>query len=315
MFLVCGEALFDFFVDQAASAAVWPQLRYQAVPGGSPFNVAIGLARLGQPAALCGGLSQDFLGRQLLAVLQQEGVDCRHLLPRALPTTLALVGLDAAGKPQYSFYGDKAPEASLTPADLPELDDTVQGIHVGSYALVSRPTGDSLQQLVTRESGRRLISLDPNIRLNVEPDLNRWRSVLDFHARHAHLIKVSDEDLQLLYPEQPVEESARRWLDHQCSLVVLTRGGDGVTVFTRLHGEWSLPAMRVQVVDSVGAGDTFQAALLCHLAEQGLASPAALAALSREQINALLHFASRAAAITCSRRGPDLPRRAELSAV
>jgi len=312
MFLVCGEALFDFFVDQAASTESWPQLHYQAVPGGSPFNVAIGLTRLGQRAALFSGLSQDFLGRQLLSVLQQEGVDCRHLRLRELSTTLALVGLDASGKPQYSFYGHRAPEASLCLADLPLLDDSVQGIHVGSYALVSQPTGDSLQQLVTRESGRRLISLDPNIRLNVEPDLNRWRSVLDFHASHAHLIKVSDEDLHLLYPDLPVEESARRWLDHQCSLLVLTRGGEGVSVFSRQHGEWSLPAIPVQVVDSVGAGDTFQAALLCHLAEQGLASPSALAALSREQTNTLLQFAIRAAAITCSRRGPDLPRRNEL---
>jgi len=313
MFLVCGEALFDFFVDQPASADSWPQLRYQAVPGGSPFNVAIGLARLGQRAALLSGLSQDFLGRQLLSVLEQEGVDCRHLQLRELPTTLALVGLDANGKPQYSFYGHKAPEASLSLADLPRLDDSVQGIHVGSYALVSQPTGDSLQHLVARESGRRLISLDPNIRLNVEPDLNRWRNVLDFHTHHAHLIKVSDEDLHLLYPDRPAEESARRWLTGQCRLVVLTRGGNGVTVFSRQHGEWSLPAQPVDVVDSVGAGDTFQAALLCHLAEQGLASPAAIAGLNRADIDSLLQFAIRAATITCSRRGPDLPRRIELS--
>jgi len=312
MFLVCGEALFDFFVDQPASADSWPQLRYQAVPGGSPFNVAIGLARLGQRAALFSGVSQDFLGRQLLSVLQQEDVDCRYLQLRNLPTTLALVGLDAAGKPQYSFYGSKAPEASLSLADLPPLDAAVQGIHVGSYALVSHPTGDSLQQLVARESQQRLISLDPNIRLNVEPDLNRWRSVLDFHANHAHLIKVSDEDLQQLYPDLPLEEAARRWLGGQCSLLILTRGGEGVTVFSPQHGEWSLPAQPVDVVDSVGAGDTFQAALLCYLAEQGLASPAALARLSRDQIDHLLQFAIRAAAITCSRRGPDLPRRAEL---
>lgn len=315
MFLVCGEALFDFFVDQPASTDCWPQLRYQAVPGGSPFNVAIGLARLGQRAALLSGLSQDFLGRQLLAVLQQEGVDCRYLQRRELATTLALVGLDTDGRPQYSFYGSKAPEASLCLADLPLLDDKVQGIHVGSYALVSHPTGDSLQQLVARESGRRLISLDPNIRLNVEPDLDRWRSVLDFHANHAHLIKVSDEDLQLLYPDLPLKEAARRWLGGQCSLVILTRGGEGVTVFSRQHGEWSLPAQPVDVVDSVGAGDTFQAALLCHLAEQDQATPAALARLNRDEIDNLLQFAIRAAAITCSRRGPDLPHRTELISV
>lgn len=311
MFLVCGEALFDVFIDPAGSN--WPNWSLTAVPGGSPFNVAIGLARLGQPAALLGGLSADFLGQQLLAVLQQEGVDTRHLAIRQQATTLAMVGVDNHGHPQYSFYNHNAPEASLTGQDLPSLDDSITGIQLGSYALVSSPTAETLQQLV-QQNPHRLISLDPNIRLNVEPNLQRWHDILGFHTRHAHLIKVSDEDLQLLYPDQPVETSARQWLAHQCQLVLLTRGAKGVTVFSREHGQWDLPALPIHVADTVGAGDSFQAALLCYLAEHAQATPQGLAGMTKADIDAMARFATHAASITCSRQGPNLPRRNELQA-
>lgn len=310
MFLICGEALFDVFLQ--AGQATWPALDYRAVPGGSPFNVAIGVARLGQPSALLGAVSTDFLGQQLQAVLQQENVATRHLLQRALPTTLALVSLDAGGHPQYAFYGDKAPEASLTAAELPTLDEQTAGIHFGSYALVRSPTAETLGKLLQRESGHRLCTLDPNIRLNVEPELARWREVIEHHAGLVDLIKVSDEDLQLLYPDTDPAITARRWLSGRCQLVLMTRGGDGVCVFSRQHGEWQHAAAKVKVVDTVGAGDTFQAALLCYLAEHGLASPQGVASLARAQIDAMVQFATRAAALTCSRRGPDLPRRHEL---
>lgn len=310
MFLICGEALFDVFLQNGQTS--WPALDYRAIPGGSPFNVAIGVARLGQPSALLGAVSSDFLGQQLQAVLQQENVTTRYLLQRALPTTLALVSLDANGHPQYAFYGDKAPEASLTTAELPTLNEQIAGIHFGSYALVRSPTAEALATLLQRESGQRLCTLDPNIRLNVEPDLARWRDVIEHHAGLVDLIKVSDEDLQLLYPDTDPAETARRWLSGACQLVLMTRGGDGVSVFSRQHGEWQQPATAVSVVDTVGAGDTFQAGLLCYLAEQALASPRGVASLSRAQIDAMVQFATRAAALTCSRRGPDLPRRHEL---
>lgn len=312
MFVICGEALFDVFLRQAQPQ--WPALDYQAVPGGSPFNVAIGLARLGQPSALLGVLSEDFLGQQLHAVLQREGVSCDYLLQRALPTTLALVSLDAQGHPHYAFYGERAPEASLQAAELPRLADEVQGLHIGSYALVRRPTADALACLLQREQHRRLITLDPNIRLNVEPDVARWREVIEQHAPLAQLIKVSEEDLQLLYPDTPPHDTAQRWLAGQCQLVLMTRGEHGVSVLSARHGQWQQAAQPVAVVDTVGAGDTFQAALLCWLAEHGLARPDGIAALSRDDIDAMVRFASQAAALTCTRRGPDLPRRKELSA-
>lgn len=312
MFLVCGEALFDFFVNAEQAALDPSRLEYQAIAGGSPFNVAIGLRRLGVESALFTGLSTDFLGRQLGKVLEGEGVDTSYLVPFDAPTTLALVGLGEHGQPQYSFYGEHGPECSLASSRLPRLDDRVVGIHIGSYALVMSPTAETLYELIARESGQRLITLDPNLRLTVEPDIGRWRHCIEACARHAHIIKTSEEDLTLLYPERRPEEVAAGWLDGRCSLVLLTRGEDGVTAFSRRHGQWTVAARKVDVVDTVGAGDTFQAGLICYLSEHGLASPEAVAALDAGQISEMLEFASSAAALTCSRRGPDLPRRQEL---
>ena len=167
--------------------------------------------------------------------------------------------------------------------------------------------------LVRREQGRRLISLDPNIRLNVEPNLARWRERIEAFAELAHLIKVSDEDLTLLYPDEAPEDVAQRWLKGSCELVVLTRGGDGADLFSRRHGALHADASAVTVLDTVGAGDTFQAALLSYLHTHGLDTASTLATIGREQLQALLLFATRAAAITCSRRGPDLPYRYEIA--
>lgn len=313
MFVVCGEALFDFFVEPSDTGSRPSHLHYQAIAGGSPFNVAIGLRRLGVASALFSGLSGDFLGNRLRQVLQHEGVDTDYLVTVDAPTTLSLVGLGANGHPQYSFYGGQGPECSLTSAQLPTLDGRVIGIHLGSYVLVKSPTAETLQALIAREAEKRLISLDPNLRLNVEPDIERWRHCVEHCARHAHIIKTSDEDLARLYPLQRAEDIAAGWLKDRCSLVVLTRGSEGVTAFTRTHGALHVPARPVEVVDTVGAGDTFQAALLCYLHEHGLASPQAVAALDAAHIDVMLRFAANAAGLTCSRRGPDLPRRHELA--
>lgn len=128
----------------------------------------------------------------------------------------------------------------------------------------------------------------------------------------ADLIKVSDEDLNLLYPEQDPQRVIEGWLQHRCQLVFLTRGGEGATVFSRAHGSWSVPACSVKIADTVGAGDTFQAALITWLTEQQLDSVDGVQRLSREQIDAMLRFAVQAAALTCSKTGPDLPYRQQL---
>ncbi|KNH17833.1 fructokinase [Pseudomonas syringae] len=311
MYLVCGEALFDFFSENDVNAQA-SKVNYKAIAGGSPFNVAVGLRRLGIDVALFAGLSSDYLGRRLQQVLQDEGVRPDYLQDFDAPTTLAMVAVGADGSPHYSFRGEGCADRQLLPGHLPELGAEVRGLHIGSFSLVVQPIADTLLALVRRESGKRLISLDPNVRLNPEPNIELWRERINTLVEHADLIKVSDEDLNLLYPERDPQSVIHGWLEHRCQLVFLTRGGQGATVFSRRHGSWSAPACVVLMADTVGAGDTFQAALIAWLTEQQLDSVEGLQRLSHEQIDAMLTFAISAAALTCGKTGPDLPYRHQL---
>lgn len=307
MFVVCGEALFDVFaVGDTASG-----LALDARIGGSPFNVALGLARLGQPVAFMGGVSRGFLGERLLRALREEGIadGCVALLDA--PTTLSLIGLDAQGVPSYSFYGTGCADRLLPPDVLDRLPASTQAIHVGSYAMVVEPVAATQRALIEREHRRRVIAYDPNVRLNVEPDLDRWRITLDWMAARTHVLKVSDEDLARLYPGVGHAELASRWRAAGVAAVVVTRGAAGAQAWTAA-GPLQVAPVPVAMVDTVGAGDTFQAAMLTALAERQALRPEALRALSADTWQAVLDFAARAAALTCSHRGADLPRRHEL---
>ncbi|WP_374486440.1 carbohydrate kinase [Zoogloea sp.] len=313
MFLVCGEALFDVFINGNAAASS-DVLKLEAHPGGSPFNVAIGLARLGQPVSFLAGISRDMLGERLVAKLRSEGVETSTVQRLAAPTTLGLVGLDDQGVPAYAFYGDGAADRRLDIAALPVLDPAIRAIHLGSYATVVEPTAGALETLVRRECGQRLIAYDPNVRLNVEPSLARWHARVDTLSTLAHLIKISDEDVRLLYDDLPPEDFARRMLARGARLVVVTRGADGAIAWTA-RASVQVPGVPVDLQDTVGAGDTFQAAMLTWLADGGRLSPDALETLGADDIAAMLGYAARAAALTCSRRGADLPRKEEVGPV
>jgi fructokinase len=307
MFVVCGEALFDVFATGNTPTGVALDARI----GGSPFNVAVGLKRLGQPVAFMGGVSRGFLGERLLQAFRDEGVDecCMQLLDA--PTTLSLIGVDAHGVPSYSFYGAGCADRLLPAAALDTLPANTQAIHFGSYAMVVAPTADTQRALVEREHTQRVIAYDPNVRLNVEPSLQVWRDTLDWMSARTHLLKVSDEDLGLLYPGVPHAELAARWRAAGVAMVVITHGGEGAVGYAA-EGEVRVAPVRVSVIDTVGAGDTFQAAMLAALAERGVLSVAALPGVSAAVWQEVLNFAAQAAAITCSRRGADMPRRAEL---
>jgi len=308
MYLVCGEALFDFF-SQPDSSGQSNKLGFQAIAGGSPFNVAVGLRRLGVEAGFFAGISTDYLGRRLVTVLEEEGVRDEFLVHIDAPTTLAMVAVGADGSPHYSFRGEGCADRSLSVEHLPALNDSVRGLHVGSFSLVVQPVADALLTLVRRESGKRLITFDPNVRLNPAPSIELWRSQVSTFAEHAHIIKVSDEDLHLLYPDRDAEAVAKGWLKDNCQLVIMTRGRQGASIFTRDKGNWSVPAREVITADTVGAGDTFQAALITFLTERGLDTPASLPTLDRDTLTEMLNFAVAAAAVTCTRVGPDLPYR------
>jgi fructokinase len=307
MFVVCGEALMDVYMGEPTPTGMLLDARI----GGSPLNVAQGLARLERPVAFLTGLSTDALGERLLASLRAEGVDTSLVLRSDAPSTLSVVSVDAAGVPRYAFHGNGAADRQLTPDTLPALPAAARVLQFGSYALAVEPVGNALRALAARERGRLLIAYDPNVRLNVDPDLDHWRQVVEHMVSLAHVVKVSDEDLGLLYPDETPEQVARRWLQQGAALVVVTRGGKGSSAWTA-DAEADAPSQAVQVIDTVGAGDTFQAALLTWLDEHDGLTPQALAALDATQLGALLRFAAQAAAITCSRRGADMPRRAEL---
>lgn len=306
MFLVCGEALWDLFAVEGAAG-----LSFDAKIGGSPFNVAVGLARLGQDAALLTGLSTDRLGERLIAALETEGVETRFLVRSERQSTLSLIELAPDGSPIYAFYGADAADRAVAKADLPDLGPEVWGMHAGSFSLVTEPVGSSILALFEREAGRCLTTLDPNIRLSVEPDRDLWRRRIDAFICHSDVVKVSDEDLELLYPGVAAQEIVARWREAGAGLVIVTHGAKGAEAFGPA-GRISLPGRPVDVIDTVGAGDSFQAALIAGLKERGMTDRTRLDTMAGDEIAALVEFAARAAALTCKRRGADLPRRAEL---
>jgi fructokinase len=307
MFLVCGEALMDVFSQGDTPGGVSLDARI----GGSPLNVAIGLARLGQRVDFLGALSRGFLGERLHRALAAEGVGLSHAVTVDAPTTLGLVGLDASGSASYAFYGQGCADRLLRAEHLPVLGDEIRALHFGSYSMVVEPVASTHRLLVERECQRRVVSYDPNIRLNVEPDLAHWTDTVAWMAGRAQVIKVSSEDLELLRPGVAHQAVVADWLARGCALVVVTHGGQGAEAFTA-RDSVAVQANVVTVADTVGAGDTFQAAMLTWLAEQGLLTPEGLRSVSAAQLRALLAFAAAAAAITCTRRGADMPRRSEL---
>ena len=307
MFLVCGEALYDFFLDDEDASGA---MRFDARVGGSPFNVAIGISRLGGKCGLLTGISTDMLGERLVGVLEAESVSTRYLLRSDRLTTVSLVGLDTHGSPAYAFYGLGSADRNVSPSQLPSLDSAIAGIHFGSYSLVVKPVADAFMTLAG-DCGGRFVSVDPNVRPTVEPDLDIWRERVAGYASHADLIKVSAEDLESLYPGESFERRAREWMDAGVKLVIVTDGGDAVQAWTSEGANVSVAPPKSSVVDTVGAGDTFQAALLTRLAETGDPKQV-VAALEPGELERVLNFAATAAAITCSRRGADMPRRNEL---
>lgn len=307
MIVVCGEALMDVFAHGETPTG----MELDARVGGSPFNVAVGLARMQQRVGFFGSVSLDFLGERLLRALNDEGVDTRCVARTSAATTLSLVGTDADGVPSYAFYGHGGADRQLVPEQISTLPATLAALHLGSYSTVVEPIGSTLRALVEREHSRTLISLDPNIRLNVEPDIGCWRELLDWMLPRTHLLKISEEDLGLLMPGATPEDFCRDALARGVRLTVVTRGSAGVLACTAAASV-NVPAVAVPVVDTVGAGDSFQAALLAWLQENGRLSAAALGALHADALKEGLAFASRAAAVTCSRRGADLPHRNEI---
>jgi fructokinase len=300
MIVIAGEALVDLV---PRGEVLEPTL------GGSPCNVAVGLGRLGTDAAFLGGLSRDGFGQRLSERLARDGVELGLTVPSDAPTTLAVVHLDDQARASYGFYLEATAAAALTPDLVPSLPDGAP-LHVsfGAVTLDTRPAGATLAGLLDAERGRRLLSVDPNVRPTVIVDVAAYATRMDALVAGVDLVKVSDEDLHLLHPDRDPLEVARGWAGTGPDLVVVTRGPRGAIAFRPQGAPTEVPGVPVDVVDTVGAGDAFTAGLLAAFDGQDRLHPGGLAQLTDDDLAAALDQAVRVAALTCGRAGADPPR-------
>jgi fructokinase len=306
MILISGEALVDLIPDRTRENA------YDAVLGGSPYNVAIGLGRLSAPTAFVSRLSQDPNGQSLAAALAAEGVDLSYVATDARPTPLAFVmrGTAQTGS-RYSFYLDATAFDAKWPFP-PTWPKGATHLHVGSIAAVeARHSGGVIEALQMARSFA-TTSYDPNIRPMVTPDRASVLGQVERQAALASVVKASDEDLEWLYPGRDPEESISNWARLGPLFTVVTRGAKGAVAF--LKGErLAAPAPKVDIVDTVGAGDSFMSALLAAMHSDGALGVGA-AAPSSAGLAKWLEFAANASAITCGRKGSDPPTRHDVEA-
>ena len=287
----------------------------EAAPGGSPANVAVALARLGIAVRLHARLSDDEHGRAIRAHLERNGVDLSAAIDASEPTPVAVVGVGADGGPSYDFRVEGAADWQWTDDELAPVLDGVAHIHGGSLATTQPPGGAAVRRLLAHAArGWATVSYDPNCRPLLMGDVMQVRPLVEAMVADADIVKVSGEDLSWLYPGEATASVVERWQATGPALVVLTLGPDGAYAVTDA-GTVRRPGQRVTVVDTVGAGDSFMAALIAGLHRTGLlggAGRANLRAIDADRLGAALDLAIRVSAITCSRRGADPPTLAEL---
>ena len=306
MILCCGEALIDMLPDstKAGDAAFVPRT------GGAVFNTAIALGRLGVETGFYSGLSQDFFGDVLRDALQNSHVDSTFATISNRPTTLAFVRL-VDGQAQYTFYDENTAGRLLTPKDLPRLTNDIHTLFFGGISLVSEPCGSAYEALMMREN-KRITMLDSNIRPGFITDEAAYRARLDRMMAQADIVKLSDEDLRWLFGEGDLQAVAQNVIAKGALIVLVTEGAKGAWAYTKTHHVF-VPAKATTVVDTVGAGDTFNAGVLASLSEQGLLEKPALQAIDETALTAALTYGNRAAAITVARAGANPPWKKELS--
>ncbi|GHF71558.1 ribokinase [Streptomyces mashuensis] len=299
---VIGEALVDLVQLDAPGD-------YRARPGGSPFNVAVGLARLGHRTALMARLADNTFGRMLRSHAAAEGIDLTYAPAATEPTTLAVVSTDAEGRASYDFYLDGTADGQWTGAETALVPRDTALLHFGSIASWTSPAAGHIHSAVQRlhAGGTALISYDPNVRPALLGSPERGRQAVERSIGTAHLVKASREDVEWLHPDTPVERIAAHWLELGALLVVITDGPDGAHAFHAGAGSLSRPGRKVTVADTVGAGDAFTAGLLGALVRHGVHTPQSLASADPAVLRTAVDDAVLVSALTCGRPGADPP--------
>ena len=302
-----GDALIDF--------KETGRLAFQGFVGGSPLNVAVAAARLGEAVGFASQVSADQFGRAIRAHLQRNGVNTEFLLESDAASTLAFVG-EVEGEAVFDFIANRSADVLYDPQPRQSFPETLKMLQFGSISLLQEPAATTLTDTAAAHYERALIVFDPNVR----PALIAHKG--DFEKRlkrqwlpNSHLVKVSSQDLRWLYPEKAYDEVAADWLEHGPQAVVITDGGDAVTLYRPTRDALSVLAPTVEVVDTVGAGDTFTGALMVALldkAERG-GDVLQLDSLADATWREVLSYAAAAAALNCTRPGADPPTATDLA--
>ena len=309
MILCCGEALIDMIPTPTVSG----RDGYVPHPGGAVFNTCIALGRLGVQTGMLTGLSTDMFGQLLTDSLKASHVDTSHVITSDRPTTLAFVRLQD-GHATYSFFDENSAGRMLSTDDLPEVSGEVSSLYFGGISLACEPGANTYANLLGREGSDRAVMMDPNIRPQFIKDIDKYRARLDWMMARADIVKVSDEDLNWIVPAPlSLKDKVDFVLKSGPSVVILTRGGEGATGFLADGSEVTVPAARVEIVDTVGAGDTFNAGVLAKLYELGALQKSKLRTLSAEDLEQALGHGARVAAVTVSRAGANPPWADEIS--
>jgi fructokinase len=310
MIVSAGEALVDLLptVDRDGEPA------FRAAVGGSPFNVAVALGRLGVRAAFLGAVSSDAFGDRILQTLRESGAGAGLVTRVDRPTPLAVATREDADA-RYAFYDSGTAARGMTLRELKALPDDTTIFHFGSMALAAEPAASTLIARAKAARGdNRLVSIDPNVRPAIAPSAPDYLRNMEQAMEIADIVKLSRTDLDWLRPGLAPREFARERLEAGAALIVVTGGADGALAFMDQH-TCEMPAMAVTVADTIGAGDAFAAGLLAQLATLGVRTHPQLAALTRDELQAALAFATMVAALTCTRAGADPPWKHELVAV
>jgi len=307
MLLSCGDALVDFLPVKSIDG------RDAAVPvaGGSCLNIAVGLARLGAPAGFVGGISTDLFGRMVADHALTSGVDLRYATRSGHQTTLAFVR-HVGGEPHYAFYDEATASRNWTYRHGSIPFDEIEAIHVGSTTLANDNGAAQALAMIEDAGGSVTISFDPNCRPNLVRQKARYIARMDAFAAAAAIVRMSDVDFEFLYGSSDQGERAKSLIAAGTSLVVVTRGIKGAQAWHREAGLVEVEAPATELVDTIGAGDSFQAALLFALRAIGRIKRGALAQLNADELGRALSFASACAAFTCSRAGADPPRHSDV---
>jgi fructokinase len=304
MILCCGEALIDMI---EKNGSFTPHV------GGAVFNTAIALGRLEQNVGFISGLSTDMFGTLLRDALQDSHVDTSHVIFADQPTTLAFVQLHN-GNATYTFYDENTAGRSLEASNLPVIRPHVSALYFGGISLIGMPAADFYAALAVNQADSRVIMIDPNIRPQFITAPDAYRARLSEMVSACDILKVSDDDLHWIIPgDATLDEKAHRIMAQGPKLLVVTKGGDGAMAYLASGESVEAAARRVDVVDTVGAGDTFNAGVLAKLSQMGCLTKAGIAALSADDALAALRLGAEVAAITVSRAGANPPVLSELS--